>query len=282
MSLRRPHISHLTVPATRRDERFAAWSGSSLIAALVQQGGHGLAVGLALAELHHGADERAHRLALARRRTSPTPRRSRQSPDRPASRVRRSPSPRSPSRPQSTLHLPRRWQSTRPPQPWPVWPSASPLTSIVVRLGEVCRGYGRRVGPRFLHMHQCASDVAACCSDGQHIVVLPAVHDDHRSLAVGCDIGGLGQPRPSERRAASAAPSAHRGDPLLRRCQRHQIRLEEVAVVVGVFFGSQCVSTAVGLIPVTGLLANRVRRSRADRSDVAPRTRWPGQSSARC
>ena len=50
----------------------------------------------------------------------------------------------------------------------------------------------------------------------------------------------------------------HLLDPLGRRLERHQVGLEEVAVVVGVFLVAQRVRAAVALVPVTGLLADRL------------------------
>src|SRR6476660_2186966 len=72
MSRREPQTSHRLRATGRGDERSAPPSGSSLIAGVtrrsdpagVEEGGDGFAVGLALAELHHCTDERAHRLAL--------------------------------------------------------------------------------------------------------------------------------------------------------------------------------------------------------------------------
>ena len=45
---------------------------------------------------------------------------------------------------------------------------------------------------------------------------------------------------------------------MLRRCQRHEVGLEEVAIVVGVFLGSQRVRATVAFIPVPSLLSNDI------------------------
>ena len=99
-------------------------------------------------------------------------------------------------------------------------------------------------------------------------------------LAVGGRAGGRGQRCAAggrqHRQRRRGPRSIHAGVGL----ERHEVGLEEVAVVVGVLLRAQRVRAAVVLVPVPGLLAHRLAGLDAGRSGGAPRTRWPGRASA--
>ena len=72
----------------------------------------------------------------------------------------------------------------------------------------------------------------------------------------------------------TASVAAHVADPLVRRRQRHEVGLEEVAVVVGVFLDAAGDRAAFGLVPVARLLDHAL--AGFDQVDLAQRLVFDG------
>ncbi len=126
--------------------------------------------------------------------------------------------------------------------------------------GEVRSGYCRRrtlVGECLLDVHEGSGGIATRVHHGDDVAVLVTVGHDEDGLGVGALSRELGEPetpcggKDRERRSDPF-------DPRRVRIDDHEIGLLEVAVVVGVLLAAQRVGAAVVLVPVAGLLADRL------------------------
>ena len=85
--------------------------------------------------------------------------------------------------------------------------------------------------------------------------MLAALDGNENRLALRVVPGECLQHRAAFRRQGRQC-GAHAVDPLLARVERHKVGLREVPVVIGVLLRAQRVRTALGVVPVAGLLAD--------------------------